>query len=231
MLSGMWKLPLLRLDVGAVFGSLVGESEEQMRKAIALADIVSPCILWIDEMEKAFAGSSVGAMNSGVATRVFGTFLTWMQEHDTPVFVIATANDVNGLAPELLARFDRVFFLDLPNTAERREIFLIHLERAGIIYPERKYNLDTLTHESKGYVGREIERSVREAQFTAFADDNREVTMEDLVNALHETVPLIKSHAETIEELRRWKTEGRAYPASVDDPRAVQGDGRVLETY
>jgi len=131
MLSGLWKLPLLRLDVGALFDSLLGASEQNMRKAMMLAETVSPCILWVDEMEKAFAGSGAGSLNAGAATRVFGTFLTWMQEHTTPVFVIATANDIEGLPPELMGRFDRTFFLDLPNDQERRDIVLIHLERAG----------------------------------------------------------------------------------------------------
>ncbi len=228
MLSGLWKLPLLRLDVGTLFASLLGESEANMRKAIMLAETVSPCILWIDEMEKAFAGSGAGSLNSGAATRLFGTFLTWMQEHRTPVFVIATANDVSALAPELMGRFDRTFFLDLPNAAERRAIFLIHLKRAGVSFPERQFRLDELVEKSRGMVGREIERAVREAQFTAFADGNREIEQADLLSALAETVPLSRSHQEVIEHLRRWKTEGRAFPASREDPAAAEG-GRSIE--
>lgn len=228
MLSGLWKLPLLRLDVGTLFGSLLGESEANMRKAIMLAETVSPCILWIDEMEKAFAGTGSGTLSSGAATRVFGTFLTWMQEHRSPVFVIATANDVSALAPELMGRFDRTFFLDLPNDSERQAIFQIHLKNAGVDFPDRRFRMEELVQRSRGMVGREIERAVREAQFTAFADGNREIEQRDLEDALAETVPLSKSHQEVIENLRKWKTEGRAFPASSEDKIAAQR-GRNIE--
>jgi hypothetical protein len=230
MLSGLWKLPLLRMDVGALFQSLLGESEQNMRRAIMLAETVSPCILWIDELEKAFAGVGAQSINAGAATRVFGTFLTWMQEHRTPVFVIATANDVAALAPELMGRFDRTFFLDLPNEAERREIFLIHLKNAGATFPERQFSLEELVDRSRGFVGREIERAVREAQFTAFADDNRQIEQADVLAALAETVPLSKSHEEVIKELQRWKTEGRAFPASSDQSCEAGPGKRVIET-
>jgi len=230
MLSGLWKLPLLRLDVGTLFGSLLGESEANMRKAIMLAETVSPCILWIDEMEKAFAGAETGALTGGAATRVFGAFLTWMQEHQSPVFVVATANDVGGLPPELLARFDRTFFLDLPNPEERRAIFLIHLKKAAVTFPERAFKLDELVEKSEGMVGREIQRAVVEAQFTAFDDGNREIEQEDILTALAETVPINKSHQETMDQLRRWKTEGRAFPASSEPARRTPGQRRVIET-
>jgi hypothetical protein len=230
MLSGLWKLPLLRLDVGALFGSLLGESEQNMRKAMMLAETVSPCILWVDEMEKAFAGAGPSSLNAGAATRVFGSFLTWMQEHTTPVFVIATANDIEGLPPELMGRFDRTFFLDLPHDDERKQIFLIHLTRAGETFPEKKFRVDELVDQSRGMVGREIERSVREAQFTALADDNREIEQEDLLSALSEVVPLSKSHADVIDKIRKWKTEGRAFPASSEPVREPGSRRRVLET-
>lgn len=227
MLSGLWKLPLLRLDVGALFGSLLGESETNLRKAIMLAETVSPCLLWIDEMEKAFAGAK-SEFRSGAATRVFGTFLTWMQEHEAPVFVIATANDIQALPAELMGRFDRTFFLDLPNETEIRTIFRIHLKRAGVSFPERQFRLDELVEQSRGMVGREIERAVREAQFTAFADGNREIEQTDLLAALAETVPLSRSHQEIIEALRKWKTEGRAFPASSEAKPPTQR-GRAIE--
>jgi hypothetical protein len=216
LLAGLWKMPLLRLDVGALFGSLLGESESNMRQAIQLAETVSPCILWIDEMEKAFAGSSAAAghLSSGAASRVFGTFLTWMQEHTSPVFVFATANEVEGLPPELMGRFERTFFLDLPTDAERRQIFAIHLKKAGEAFPARRFGLEELTTRSEGLVGREIERVVREAQFTALSGGNREIEQGDLLEALGEVVPLSKSHKEIIEHIRRWKIEGRAFPAS-----------------
>lgn len=129
-----------------------------------------------------------------------------------------------------MGRFDRTFFLDLPNDQERRDIFLIHLTRAGETFPERKFRIDELVASSRGMVGREIERSVREAQFTALADDNREIEQEDLLSALSEVVPLSKSHAEVIDKIRKWKTEGRAFPAS-SEPLPDQGTRwRVLET-
>lgn len=234
MLSGMWKLPLLRLDVGTLFGSLLGESEQNMRKAIDLAETVSPCILWIDEVEKAFAGVNSGGLNSGAPTRVFGTFLTWMQEHRSPVFVITTANNIEGLPPEFMrkGRFDEVFFLDLPNDAERRAIFSIHLKTAGITFPNQFRGMPELIEKSRGMVGADIEAAVREAQFTAFADEscrNREITQEDLLQALTETVPLSKSQPEVVEELRKWKTAHRARPASSEEAAAPGSTRREIE--
>ena len=229
MLSGLWKMPLLRLDVGAIFESLLGESEKHMRRAIMLAETVSPCILWIDEMEKAFAGAGPGALNAGAATRVFGSFLTWMQEHKSPVFVISTANDVSALPPELMGRFERTFFLDLPNALEREAIFMIHLKRAGEIDAKRRFRMNELVEKSRGLVGREIERAVREAQFTAYADGNREIEQDDLHAAIVETVPISQSHADVIESLRKWKTEGRAFPASSEEQRESITPGRQLE--
>ncbi len=229
MLSGLWKWPLLRLDVGALFGSLLGESEQNMRKAIMLAGTVSPCILWIDEMEKAFAGSGAGSLNAGAATRVFGTFLTWMQEHTAPVFVIATANDIEGLPPELMGRFDETFFLDLPSDPERREIFSIHLKRAGETFPDRKFSLDELVEKSRGMVGREIERVVSAAQFRALADQNREIEQADLLLALSKVIPLSKSHAGVIDKICKWKTEGLASPASSEPRQEPPKRGRAFD--
>ncbi len=217
VLSGLWKLPLLRLDVGTLFGSLLGESEQNMRKAISLAETVAPCILWIDEMEKAFAGSSGNQSGQAAATRVFGTFLTWMQDHESPVFVVATANDISGLPPELMGRFERTFFLDLPNETERCAILTIHLKKCGVAFPEKEFDYRELLSKSDGMVGREIERAIREAQAVSYADGNREIEQQDLVTSLEATVPLKRSHAEVIEELRKWKTDGRAAPASSEE--------------
>lgn len=232
MLSGLWKLPLLRLDVGALFGALLGESESNLRHALQLAETISPCILWVDEMEKAFAGGALGAGNqgAGAATRVFGTFLTWMQEHAKPVFVIATANEIESLPPELMGRFDRTYFLDLPNAVERKAIFAIHLKNAQVDFPERKFAMPALVEASRGMVGREIARAVIEAQFTAFANGNREIEQKDLLEALAEVVPLSKSHEKVIDGLRVWLTEGRARTASSPEPlgTAVRA-GRQIE--
>jgi len=231
MIAGLWKWPLLRLDLGAIFGSLLGESEKNLRLAVDLADTVSPCILWIDEVEKAFAGSGPQSspFSSGAPSRVLGTFLTWAEEHRTPVYLVGTANELAILPGELIGRFDCVFFVDLPNTREREEIFRIHLKRAGIVFPDRQFKLRELVDASRGFVGREIERAIRESRIAALLDGNREITQPDVLKQLQRTVPLSKSHQEVIETLRKWKTEGRAYPASSDDQASLGSGGRVIE--
>ena len=214
MISRLWHLPLIRLDVGALFGSLVGESEERVRRALSVVEIIAPCILWIDELEKAL---SHGGLDSGTSTRVFGNILTWMQEKSAPVFVVATANDVTALPPELLrrGRFDEIFFLDLPTEQERREIFEVHiLKRARL--PEM-FDLDKLAKASRGYVGSEIEQAVIDAMYIGFNDQEREFTTEDILHALKHQVPLSVSQREQIEKLRSWLREGRAQSASFSD--------------
>ncbi len=214
MISRLWHLPLIRLDVGALFGSLVGESEERVRRALSVVEIISPCILWIDELEKAL---SHGGLDSGTSTRVFGSILTWMQEKTAPVFVVATANDITALPPELLrrGRFDEIFFLDLPTEHERREIFEVHiLKRARL--PEM-FDLDRLAKASRGYVGSEIEQAVIDAMYLGFNDGEREFTTEDILQALRHQVPLSVSQREQIEKLRGWLREGRAQSASFSD--------------
>ncbi len=211
MIGGLWHLPLLRLDVGALYGSLVGESEERTRRALRLAETVAPCILWIDELEKSL---SHGGADSGTSTRVFGSVLTWMQEKKVPVFVVATANDIYSLPPELLrkGRFDEIFFLDLPTAEERREIFTVHLLKRRRI-PE-DYQLDALTAASEGYVGSEIEQAIIDAMYLGFDDGQREFTTEDILKSLQRQVPLSVSQRENIAALRSWLTEGRARSAS-----------------
>ena len=214
MISRLWHLPLIRLDVGALFGSLVGESEERVRRALSVVEIISPCILWIDELEKAL---SHGGLDSGTSTRVFGNILTWMQEKTAPVFVVATANDITALPPELLrrGRFDEIFFLDLPTESERREIFEVHiLKRARL--PEM-FDLDRLAKASRGFVGSEIEQAVIDAMYIGFNDRGREFTTEDILQALRRQVPLSVSQREQIEKLRSWLREGRAQSASFSD--------------
>ena len=211
MIGGLWRLPLLRLDVGALYGSLVGESEERTRRALGLAETVAPCILWIDELEKSL---SHGGADSGTSTRVFGSVLTWMQEKKVPVFVVATANDIYALPPELLrkGRFDEIFFLDLPTADERREIFTVHLIKRRRI-PE-DYRLDALVNASEGYVGSEIEQAIIDAMYLGFDDNQREFTTEDILKSLARQVPLSVSQRENIAALRSWLTDGRARSAS-----------------
>ena len=211
MIGGLWRLPLLRLDVGALYGSLVGESEERTRRALRLAETVAPCILWIDELEKSL---SHGGADSGTSTRVFGSVLTWMQEKKVPVFVVATANDIYALPPELLrkGRFDEIFFLDLPTADERREIFSVHLLKRRRI-PE-DYDLEQLAAASEGYVGSELEQAIIDAMYLGFDDGQREFSTNDILRSLQRQVPLSVSQRENITALRSWLTEGRARSAS-----------------
>lgn len=215
MVSSLWKMPLLRLDMGAIFGSLVGQSEENMRRAIRLAETISPCLLWIDEMEKGFAGATSSFGDSGTSARVFGSFITWMQEKTNPVFVIATANEVEAIPSELLrkGRFDEIFFLDLPDMNERKEIFVVHLKkRRPVTYKE--YNLDLLAKKTDGFVGAEIEQAIIDAMHNAFDDDKRDFTTQDIIDSLETMIPLSKSQRAQVERLREWLREGKARSAS-----------------
>jgi AAA+ superfamily predicted ATPase len=210
MIGRLWRVPLLRLDVGALFSSLVGESEERLRQALRLAGLVAPCILWIDEVEKALAS---GGLDGGTSMRVFGAILTWMQEKTAPCVVVATANDIQKLPPELIrkGRFDEIFFLDLPTLEERQEIFTVHLRKR-----QRKpeaFDVAALAHLAEGYVGAEIEQAVIEAMYVGF-NAGREFTTADVAAALKREVPLSVSSRETIDALRQWLREGRAQSAS-----------------
>jgi len=208
-----WSLPLLKLDVGRIFGSLVGQSEENIRKAIKVAESVSPCVLWADELEKGFAGmSGSGVSDSGTTARVFATFLTWMQEKTKPVFLIATANDVTVLPPEMLrkGRFDEIFFVDLPDAEEREQIFDIHLKKRK--RDPAKFKLPALAKATKGFSGAEIEQVVVGALYIAF-DQGRELEQKDLLEEAKAVVPLSVMMREEIDELRTW-AEMRTRPAS-----------------
>lgn len=207
-----YNLPMLKLDVGRIFGSLVGQSEENIRKAIRVSESVSPCVLWADELEKGFAGVSGGVSDSGTTARVFATFLSWMQEKTAPVFLIATANDVSKLPPEMLrkGRFDEIFFVDLPTDKEREGIFEIHLRKRG--RDPKKFKLAALSELTEGYSGAEIEQVVVGGLYTAF-DKKRELTQKDIEDEAKAIVPLSRMMAEDIEELREW-ARMRARPAS-----------------
>lgn len=214
MIASLWRLPLVRLDVGALFGGFVGESERNTRQALALAEAVAPCVLWIDELEKAL---SVGEGDGGTGMRVLGKLLSWMQDKRKPVFIVATANDIGRLPPELLrrGRFDEIFFLDLPNPAERRAILTVHITKRG--RDPAAFDLAALAAAAEGYVGSEIEQSVIDALFLAYSDPaapRRDVTTSDVLEALRRMVPMSRSQAERIALLRLWVTEGRALSAS-----------------
>ncbi|GMB09377.1 AAA family ATPase [Thermolongibacillus altinsuensis] len=223
-ISAMWKLPLLRLDLGKIFSGIVGSSEENMRKAIKTVEAISPAILWIDEIEKGFSGLSSSG-DSGTSSRIFGTFLTWMQEKTKPVFVVATANNIDSLPAELMrkGRFDEIFFVDLPTKKERKEIFLLHL-RKRLKDPEvigdfqiTDAVLEHLANLTEGYVGAEIEQIVISALFDAFSEE-RSLRLEDLERAIKNTVPLSVTQAEQIRRIREWANV-RAVAATPNEDR------------
>ncbi|ABR35923.1 MULTISPECIES: AAA family ATPase [Clostridium] len=225
-ISAMWQLPLLRLDMGKIFSGIVGSSEENMRKAIKTAEAVAPSILWIDEIEKGFSGASSSSGDSGTSTRIFGTFLTWMQEKTKPVFVVATANNINSLPSELLrkGRFDEIFFVDLPTKNERKDIFRLHLKKRLTneevckdvsITDELLSELADLT---EGFVGAEIEQAVVAALFEAFSEE-RGLHVSDLEKVIKNTVPLSVTQAEQIISIREWANV-RAVAATAKEDRS-----------
>ena len=225
-MSAIWQLPLLKLDMGKIFSGIVGSSEQNMRRAIATAEAVAPSILWVDEIEKGLAGAG-GSGDSGTTTRIFGTFLTWMQEKTAPVFVIATANDISTLPPELLrkGRFDEIFFVDLPTLAERKKIFEVHLRKrvltseAGQSLKIDDELLDHLSKLSEGFVGAEIEQAVISALYEAFFNQ-RDIIKEDLDTSITSTVPLSVTQKEQIKRLRDW-ADVRAVSATARDDRVA----------
>ncbi|MEW6770108.1 MAG: AAA family ATPase [Bacillota bacterium] len=218
-----WGWPLLRFDVGRVYGSLVGESESRMRQVLRLAETVAPVVMLIDEAEKGLAGfQSSGSTDSGVTARVMGDLLTWMNDKTAPVFVVATVNRIEMLPPELLrkGRFNEIFFVDLPDEEERREIFSIHLRKRNIDCWD-----DTLVTATKDFSGAEIREVVEEAQLMAFAEGRR-VTVGDLSKAIGATVPLASTMREEINRLREW-AKNRARLANLRREERLQGTRRL----
>ena len=211
--AAVFNVPLLKLDAGKLYGGLVGQSEANLRSVIQTAEAIAPCCLWIDELEKGFAGSkSSGQTDGGTSARVFGSFLSWMQEKTKPVFVVATANDVSQLPPEMLrkGRFDELFYVDLPDDTERESIWRI------VITKHRRdpndYDLRQLSRITEGLTGAEIEAVYLEAMFAAF-ERSKEPTDLDIASVLNGFVPLARLMAEQIEGLRKWSC-GRARPAT-----------------
>jgi SpoVK/Ycf46/Vps4 family AAA+-type ATPase len=220
-IGSAWQLPLLRLDVGRVFGMYIGMSEENIRSALRTAEAVAPSILWVDEIEKGFAKGGEG--DGGTSTRIFATFLTWMQEKVKPVFVIATANDISALPPEMLrkGRFDEIFFVDLPTRRERADIFSLHLKKK--IKDPQVLGTIKITSEAcvklaeatEGFIGAEVEQVVVSALFEAFAE-SRALQWSDFGRAIKSTVPLSTTQAERIAEIRDWASK-RAVAASAPE--------------
>ncbi len=211
----LFDVPLLRLDMGRLMGKYVGESEENMRKAIRLAEAISPCVLWVDELEKAFAGIGSGGSGGDITTRLFGTFLTWMQEKTSAAFVVATANDITKLPPELLrkGRFDEIFYVPLPDEDERRKIFEIHLNK------RRKkdvwgINLDQLVSETEGYSGADIEGVVGESIENVFVKGGAKLTTGDILECIHNTHSLSEIMKEPLEEMAKLYEDRKFKKAS-----------------
>jgi len=199
-----WQRPLLRMDTGALYDRYIGESERRLRMSLRQAEMMAPIILWIDEIEKAFASAASRSSDGGLSQRMFGTLLTWMQEHQSPVFLVATANDIEALPPELLrkGRFDEIFFVDLPKRQTRKEIFAIHLRKRRR-HPG-DFNLDNLADASEGFSGAEIEQTVVSALHDAFANGSYKLDTELILHAIKISPPLSVTMAERIQALQQW---------------------------
>ena len=229
-----WGVPLLRIDLGALKSKFVGESEANLRKAFGVIESVGRCIVWLDEIEKALSGATQGAADGGVSADALGAILSWMQERQGQAFIIATANDVSALPPELLraGRFDCVWWLDLPNTGERADILMASLRahgRDGGALLNGPEDLIRLVDATDGFTGAEIASLVPDALFAAFADGGREIDRDDLLGAAATVVPLSKTAAEKIEKLRAW-AQGRARPATSAELIEMAGRrGRALD--
>ena len=208
-----WKLPLLRLDFGRLFASLIGQSEQRVRKMIEIAEALSPCVLWVDEIDKAFAGAQSSG-DSGTTSRVLATFITWLAEKTSPVFVVSTANNVELIPPEILrkGRFDEMFFLNLPTEEEREAIFNVHLER---FRPDsiENFQLSILSKLSKDFSGAEIEQVVIEAMRLGF-NEGREFTNEDILVSIQNLVPLARTKSKELNQLKEWSESGNVTSAS-----------------
>jgi SpoVK/Ycf46/Vps4 family AAA+-type ATPase len=222
----LFGMPLLKLDMSKVFGSLVGESEKNMAEALKIAESIAPCILFVDEIEKAFAGiSSSGETDSGVTARVIGQLLTWMQERQKPVFVVATCNDPFKLPPEMTraGRFDDIFHVDLPSRSEREEIFRIHLNKIG--RDPGNFDISEFARLTEGYSGAEIEQIITEALYRAF-DEGLELDNQHIIEEIQGYMPLSKKRKDEIERIRKW-AEIYCKPASIRDSESGSKARRI----
>lgn len=227
--AATWQFPLLRFDMGKVFGGIVGQSEANIRTALQVAQALAPCVLWIDEIEKGLAGvGSSDQTDGGTTARVVGSLLTWLQEKRDPVFVVATANRIEMLPPELLrkGRFDEIFFVDLPTRSAREAILKIHIRKKG--REPGDYDLQALVQQSAGFSGAELEEAVREGLYDAFAE-GRELATEHVSRALARTFPLSRTMREQIEALRQW-ARVRARLAASEEPEALPAESPASAT-
>jgi len=226
-LASLWKMPLLRFDIGKIFAGIVGSTEANIRSAITTAEAISPCILWIDEIEKGFSGiQSSNVTDGGVTARAFSTFLTWQQEKRDPVFTIATCNSISAMPPEMLrkGRFDDIFFIDLPTAEERVTIFTIHLQKRN--RDPATFDLQRLADTAENFSGAEIESAVEAGMFDAFDEgENSEVTTDHIVSAIKSTVPLAVTAKEEIEALRQWAADRARFASNHAEVEVRRGTG------
>ena len=219
-IAGDWKLPLVKFDTAAIYDKFIGETEKRIQKVFRVAEGLAPCVLWIDELEKVFAGSGPdsASVDAGVSSRILASFLSWMQDRRAPVFVAATCNNVNALPPELIrkGRFDELFFVDLPKQSERKQIFVIQLNRRKRSPDD--FDLDKLATAAAGFSGAEIDAAVQSALYAAYSG-KQPLTTDIILDVLSHTVPLSKTRAEEIQAQRLW-AKTRAVPASIPDAQA-----------
>lgn len=226
-ISKAWNFPLLRFDLGKVFGGIVGQSESNMRRALDIAKTIAPCVLWIDEIEKGLSGiSSSDRTDGGTTSRVFGSLLTWMQEKTEPVFVVATANNIESLPPELLrkGRFDEIFFVDLPTEDERKEIFKIHLNKKNRSISD--FDIQELAKTTSGLTGAEIQSIIADALFDSFSNKVK-LTNQQILREKSKITPLSKVMSEKIESLRSW-ARNRARFAGEEFHEEIKGLDQVI---
>jgi ATPase family protein associated with various cellular activities (AAA)/AAA+ lid domain-containing protein len=218
--AGEWQLPLVKFDTAAIYDKYIGETEKRIQRVFKVAEGLAPCVLWIDELEKVFAGSGPdsASADAGVSSRLLASFLSWMQDRKAPVFVAATCNNVTVLPPELIrkGRFDELFFVDLPSTTERKQIFSIQLIKRK--RNPADYDLDKIAEAAKGFSGAEIESAVQGAMYAAFSR-KQELSSEDLLTALSSTVPLSITRAEEIATLRDWAKDRAVWASSPEATR------------
>jgi SpoVK/Ycf46/Vps4 family AAA+-type ATPase len=219
-IAGEWKLPLVKFDTAAIYDKYIGETEKRIQKVFQIAEGLAPCVLWIDELEKVFAGSGPdsASVDAGVSSRLLASFLSWMQDRKAPVFVAATCNNVNALPPELIrkGRFDELFFVDLPSQSERKQIFAIQLTRRK--RKPAEFALDRVAAAARGFSGAEIESAVQTALYAAYSQ-KQQLTTQHLLDAIRSTVPLSTTRAEEIDALRAW-AQTRAVAASTPEALA-----------
>jgi AAA+ superfamily predicted ATPase len=216
VVSSLWKIPLLRLDLSYILSCVAGVSENNLRKALKLAESISPCILLIEDAEKSLSGMTTPWANDGTLSRIFSTLSIWMQERTKPVFVIMTSNDIIGLPDDLLRKgvFDEIFYFDFPSNSARKHIFEIHLNKRN--RDPKKFDLETLVNHSAGFTGAELEQSITSALFESFSE-NRELTTLDILNAMNNIFPMFQSMTDRIERLIKWAEHQTEYASHPDD--------------